>query len=173
MVELAIQLRRRIAAEEPDSRHRLTLGGQLAGLESDPAPADPGGPPDEPPLHRGGYAAGRVYGHLIRTFGALPAELLVPTAGYGSALTTEPVARALADGGAVGILKAHSAAAFAAAKRGGFPPEVELVLFRWLAWQRSIEVSPELLDRYQAWRTRRLARTTGTDRPPDDRVESR
>lgn len=150
-------LRRQLAGEAPESRHRETIRGELAGLESSIAePLDPRAL-DGSPTFRAGFMAGRLFARLIRSAGRMSGSELLVAAAYGAAIAAEDVDRTTAGPAAVPLLKAHTVGILAASSQGDVSAEAEMTLFRCLADERSVAVTPELVDRYDAWRARRLA----------------
>ena len=160
--ELLAATRKQLEAVEPGSTSADILRGQLAGAESEQA----GLPRDRSqgsPKFRAGHLSGRLHVHLIRTLGALSWDLVLPTAAYAAALVTPPAERYLEEATQENLLKTHGYAYIRAEPRGDLPADVELELFRWLAADQSIPVTPDLLSRFQDWRQRRLDLLTRWD----------
>jgi hypothetical protein len=153
--DLIAAVRKQLAIEEAGPGDADAIRGQLAGALT-PGPStfarDPalGSPP-----FRAGFLAGHLHAQLIRTTGTLQWESILPTTVYAASLLI-PRAGRLLDGAGPNIVAAHTYACLRAVERGDVPLAVELAMFHWLADHYSIAVTPELLERFDHARSRRL-----------------
>jgi hypothetical protein len=153
--DLVAAVQDQLAIEEAGPGDAEAIRGQLAGaLTSGPATIARD-PTIGSPRFRAGFMAGHLHAHLIRTMGPLRWESILPTTVYAASLLAPELDRFLGGSGP-NIVAAHTSACLRAADRGDMPLDVELATFRWLAAQHSIAVTPELVERFDDARSRRL-----------------
>ena len=152
------ELRRKLAGLEPGDAAGETQRGQLAGLTSQlPAPLSSAGT-GLSDRYRAGFAAGKLTAYLAQR-GCFDASRMKVTSMYAAAVTDTAATPARLEAAARVLERKHtSACIYLARKNHDLTEDQEFGLFRWLAEELAVEITPRVVARYETLRQRRLER---------------
>ena len=175
--ELVAELRRKLAGLEPGDAAGETQRGQLAGLSSQlPAPLSSAGT-GLSDRYRAGFAAGKLTAYLAQR-GCFDASRMKVTSMYAAAVTDTAATPARLEAAARALERKHTSACIYLARKNHDlteDQELDLIslhtrslvarhyrsmqqLFRWLAEELAVEITPRVVARYETLRQRRLER---------------